>query len=91
MTKQNVSLGFRLNKTDETRNYLLEEIKCNEFMSEKHPKICRALNKFEHFLVFVSAVNGCVSISTFSSLVIVSIDIASSAVGLKIFCYIRRN
>ena len=91
MTKQNVSLGFRLNKTDETRNYLLEEIKCNEFMSEKHPKICRALNKFEHFLVFVSAVNGCVSISTFSSLVIVSTDIASSAVELKIFCYICRN
>ena len=91
MTKQNVSLGFRLNKTDETRNYLLEEIKCNEFMSEKHPKICRALNNFEHFLVFVSPVNGCVSISTFSSLVIVSIDIASSAVGLRIFCYICRN
>ena len=91
MTKQNVSLGFRLNKTDETRNYLLEEIKCYEFMSEKHPKICRALNKFEHFLVFVSAVNGCVSISTFSSLVIVSTDIASSAVELKIFCYICRN
>ena len=60
-------------------------------MSEKHPKICRALNKFEHFLVFVSAVNGCVSISTFSSLVIVSTDIASSAVELKIFCYICRN
>ena len=91
MTKQNVSLGFRLNKTDETRNDLLEEINCNEFMSEKHPKICRALNKFEHFLVFVSAVNGCVSISTFSSLVIVSTDIASSAVELKIFCYICRN
>ena len=44
MAKQNVSLGFRLNKADETRNYLLEEIKCNEFMSKKHPKICRALN-----------------------------------------------
>ena len=55
-------------------------------MSEKHQKICRALNNFEHFLVFVSAVNGGVSISAFASLVIVSTDIVSSAVGLKIFC-----
>ena len=39
MAKQNVSLGFRLNTTDETRNYLEEEIKRNEFMSEKHQKI----------------------------------------------------
>ena len=85
MAGQNVSLGFRLNTTDETRNYLEEEIKRNEFMSEKHQKIWSALNNFEHFLIFVSAVNGCVSISAFALLVIVSTDIASSAVGLKIF------
>ena len=41
------------------------------------------MNYFEHFLVFVSAVSGCVSISAFASLVGVPISIASSAVGLK--------
>ena len=34
--------------------------------------------------VFISAVNGCVSISAFASLVGVPVGITSSAVGLKI-------
>ena len=41
MAKENVSLDFRLKKTDETRNYLLDEIKHNDFMSETHKKVCR--------------------------------------------------
>ena len=59
MAKENVSFDFRL-KTDETGNYLLEEIKLNDLMCEKHEKV---LNYFKHFLVFVSAVSECVSIS----------------------------
>ena len=53
-------------------------------MSEKHRKLCKALNYFEHFLNFISAVSGCVSIFAFASLVGVPIGIASSSVGLKI-------
>ena len=53
-------------------------------MCGKHKKVSRALNYFECFLVFVSAVSGCVSISTFASLVGVPVAIASSAVGIKI-------
>ena len=34
MAKENESLDFRL-KIDETRNYLLDEIKHNDLMSEK--------------------------------------------------------
>ena len=34
-------LEFRLKKVDETRNYLTEEIKHNDLMSEKHKKICK--------------------------------------------------
>ena len=49
----------------------------------KSIKNCRALNYFEHF-VLISAVNGCVSISAFASLVDVPVGMASSAVGLKI-------
>ena len=33
-------------KIDETRNCLLKEIKHNELRSEKHEKVCRALNHF---------------------------------------------
>ena len=45
--------------------------------------MCRALNYFVHFLAFVPAISGCVSISTFTSLVGVPTGIASFAVGLK--------
>ena len=37
--KKNISsLEFRLKKIDETRSYLVEEIKHNDLMSEKHKK-----------------------------------------------------
>ena len=39
----------------------------------KSSKLCRALNYFEHFFVFISAVIGCVSMSAFVSLVGVSV------------------
>ena len=54
-------------------------------MSEKHKKVCRVSNYFEHFLVFASAASGFVSISAFASLVGVPVCIVSSAVGLKIY------
>ena len=46
--------------------------------------MCNVSNYCKHFLVLVSAVNGCVSISAFASLVCVSVGIASFAVGSKI-------
>ena len=42
------------------------------------------MNFHEHFLVFVSAVKGCVSIYVFTSLVDIAVSIGSSALGLKI-------
>ena len=83
MEKRNVSHDFRFKKADEIRNDLLEEIKHNELMSEKHGKMCRALNYFEHFLAFLSVVTSWVSIWAFTSLFGVSLDIPSSTVGLK--------
>ena len=47
-------------------------------MNEKHKKVCRVLNYFEHFLIFISAVSSCVSISAFYSLLSVFAGIASS-------------
>ena len=79
------SLEFGLKKIYETRNYLLEEIKHNDLVSEKHKKTCKYLNNFEQLLILASIITGCVSISAFTSLVAVPIGIISSAVGLKIY------
>ena len=77
------SLEFVLRKIAETKDYLLEEIKHNYLMSEKYEKTCKYLNYVEKFLILVSAVTGCVSISAFASLVCVPVCITSSAVGIK--------
>ena len=53
-------------------------------MSKKHKKVCTILNYIEHFLILGSTISGCVSISSFVSLVGVPIGITSSAIGLKI-------
>ena len=71
-------------KIAETRTYLLVEIKHNDLNKEKHKNVSMVLNYFEHFLVFVSAVSGCVSISEFVSLIGVPVRIIGSAIGLRI-------
>ena len=53
-------------------------------MSKKHKKVCGVLHYIEHSVILVSTVTGCVSISTFASLVGIFVGIKSSAVGLKI-------
>ena len=59
MTEE-ANLEFRLRKMDETRNYLLEEIKHNDLMSERYKKTCKCLNYVENLLILVSIVTGCV-------------------------------
>ena len=41
---EDASLEFGLTKIDETRNYLLDEIKHNDLISEKYKKTCNYLN-----------------------------------------------
>ena len=53
-------------------------------MSKKHKETCKALNYIKHFLTFVSAITGCISISAFQYLLGIPIRITSSAIGLKI-------
>ena len=53
-------------------------------MSKKHKNVYRVLNHIEHLLILISTVAGCVSISTFTSLVGIPIGITSSAIRLKI-------
>ena len=47
---EKVSLEFRLRKINETRNYLLDEIKHNDLMSEKYDETCKYLNYAKHLL-----------------------------------------
>ena len=60
---------FRLRKIDETRNYLLQGIKHNNLISEKYKKTYNYLNYVENLALLSSTITGCVSISTFASLV----------------------
>ena len=46
--------------------------------------ICTTLNYIENFLILASTITGCISISSFSSLIRIPIGITSSAIGLKI-------
>ena len=86
MVEENMSQKFRFKNLEETRNYFLEEIEQNELMSRKHKKDCTTLNYIERFLISVSAITACISISAFASLFGSPIGIISSAIGLKIFC-----
>ena len=83
MAEENISQKFSLKNIDETRNYLIEGINRNELMSKKHRKVFITLNYIEHFLILGSTITGCVSISSFASLVGIPVGITSSAVVLK--------
>ena len=64
---KNLTQALRFKDIDETRNYLLEEIEQNELRSRKHKNFCISPNYIEYFLILVSTITGCMSISAFSS------------------------
>ena len=84
MAEENISQEFRLKNTGKTKNYFLEEIKQNKLISRKHKKVCTTLNYIRHFLILASTITGWISISTFASLLGISIAIMSSATALQI-------
>ena len=53
-------------------------------MSKKHKKVCRVLKYIDHLLIAISTITGCVSISTFTSVIGIPVGITISAIGLKI-------
>ena len=81
MDEKNISQEFRLENTDEIKNYFIEEINKYELMSEKHKEVSTTLNCIEHFLILISVITGCVSVTAFASLVGIPIGITSTAVG----------
>ena len=59
MVEGNISPELRLKNIDETRNYLIEEIEQDELVSDKHKKVCTALNYIEHFCGYWMYFNFC--------------------------------
>ena len=53
-------------------------------ITRKHKKVCRTLNFIKYFLILVSAVSGCIPVSSFASLLGIPIASTSSAIGLEI-------
>ena len=78
-------LEFRLRKINETRIYLLGEMKHNDLMNEKYKKTCKHLNYVENLFILSSTITGRDLISVFASLVAIPVGITSSAVGIKIW------
>ena len=84
MSEENISQEFKLKNIDETRNGFTKEINWDELVSNKHKSVFRILNYIEHLFFSVSTFSGCDSIFAFAGLVDIPIEIASSAIGLKI-------
>ena len=87
MCKEDLSHEFRLKNIDETRNYFVEEISQNEFISKKHKKICTTSNYIEHLLILASLVT---FHFYFASLVGAPVGTKSPTVGIKICAIIIR-
>ena len=90
MAEENISQEFRLKNIAEMRNHFLEEIKQNELMSRKHKKACTTLNYIEHFLIFVSKITGCISISVFAYLLGIPIEFCNRIKNLCNRCRTKK-
>ena len=81
MAEKYISQELRLKNIDETKNCFVQETAQNELISKKHKKFETAVNCAKHFLILLSAVNGCISVSAFASV----LGITSSVIGLKMY------
>ena len=90
MAEEHISQEFRLKNRCETRNYFLKEIKQNELMSKIYKTFCTSLNYIDLFLILNYTINGCISVSAFTSLIGIPIWITSSPIEPKI-CAININ
>ena len=83
MVEENISQEFRFKNINETRNHFLKDTEQNELMRKKHKKVCTTLKCIENFLILAAAITGCISVSTFTSLLCIPLENTSSAIRLK--------
>ena len=88
---EEVSLKFGLRKIDNTRNYLLDEIKYNDLMSDKQKKTHKCLTFVENLLIISSQLPGCVSISAFVSFFCLPVGITCSVIVTNICAVTART
>ena len=86
MGEEKISQKFRLTIIQEIKKHFIKEIDQVELMSKQHKVVSKTLNYIEQFIL-ASAITGCVSTFTFTSLLGIPIGVMSSAIGLK-FCAI---
>ena len=55
-------------------------------IGRKHKKVCTTPNYIKHFLIFASAITGCISISV--SFLGITIGFKSFSIGLEIFAIV---
>ena len=79
-----------MKNVEEIKNYFIKEIEQNELMSKNHRKVSTISNYPEHFLILVSGITGCISISTITFLLVIPIGIRSSVMELKICAIIKK-
>ena len=73
---------FYIKKYRWKKKFFLKDIQQNKLMSKK---VCVTLSYIEHFLIWVSAVCGCILISDFACFLDIPIGSTNSSIGLKIW------
>ena len=64
MSEENITQEFRLKNIDETRNYFIEEINQNEWMTKNYINVCGVSNYIAHSFILVSTVTRWISITS---------------------------
>ena len=73
---------FRLNKTNEIKDYFTAEIKERELMSNRLSKYIASFDYFDKFLIVLSAKSGSISITSFATVIGAPVGIASASLSL---------
>ena len=75
---------FRLNKSNEFKDYFIAEIRERKLMSERLSKYIGSSDYFDKSLIVLSATSGSISIASFATVI-------GAPVGIAILLYIFSN
>ena len=73
---------FRLNKTNEIKDYFVAEIKERELMSKRLSKYIASFGYFDKPLIVLSSKSGSISIASFETVIGALVGIASASFSL---------
>ena len=73
---------FRLNKTNEIKDYFVAEIKERELMSKRLSKCIASFDYFDKSLIVLSTTTGSISIASFATVIGAPVGIASASSNL---------